>query len=404
MKNYKLIENRPELTHEQVVHSMDFTKIKNNAAIAKFAFLKLRVTKGFIGAIIISSAILIYNKTNSSIKEKTQGIFANKTEKAINLSKKNTSVNYTRAAIAVNPAAVVKQKIVCNNTVVVSHLVTDTNAINLPTINNYGSGTYKDIKKTEYSYDIKSFTTPLEQDDMKMINKSFAKINEQLYASKYEVSNKLYMTFLNSLRQSNNANLLPVAGIDTLRWTDKENYNEPYVHYYHSHPAYQYFPVVNISFEGAKLFCEWLTVQYNSDPKRKFKQVLFRLPSEKEWIMAAQGGNDAAIYPWQGKGIRNKRGHIMCNFHRDQRDTLWIDERPIKNQDVTAPVNSYWKNNFGLYNMSGNVAEMISEKGITKGGSWRDNPEYLRINASYKYDGRAQPFVGFRYFVEILEK
>lgn len=54
--------------------------------------------------------------------------------------------------------------------------------------------------------------------------------------------------------------------------------------------------------------------------------------------------------------------------------------------------------------MSGNVAEMIKEKGIAKGGSWRDIPENLQIDARYKYDGKAQAFIGFRYFVEILEK
>jgi formylglycine-generating enzyme len=243
--------------------------------------------------------------------------------------------------------------------------------------------------------------TAFGQADIKEINESLAKINDRLYASKYEVSNKLYMTFLHSLKQSNKTDLLSVAQVDTLKWKDALSFNEPYVSFYHSHPAYHNYPVVNINHEAAKLFCEWLTEQYNSDPKRKFKKILFRLPSEKEWMMAAQAGDNSAIYPWEGKDLRNKKGQIMCNFKRELND---IDKKNTDNADITAPVNSYWKNNFGLYTVSGNVAEMINEKGIAKGGSWRDGSEYLKIDAKYKYDGNAQTFMGFRYFAEILEE
>ena len=65
---------------------------------------------------------------------------------------------------------------------------------------------------------------------------------------------------------------------------------------------------------------------------------------------------------------------------------------------------SDWPNDFGLYNMSGNVAEMLSEKGITKGRSWMSTKENIEINARNKYDGVALPFIGFRYFAEIIEK
>ncbi|MDP1747337.1 MAG: SUMF1/EgtB/PvdO family nonheme iron enzyme [Bacteroidota bacterium] len=246
--------------------------------------------------------------------------------------------------------------------------------------------------------------TALGQIHMKEIDESLVKIKDGLYASKYEVSNKLYITFLNSLKRSNKTNLLSIAQIDSVKWTDKLTYNEPYVHYYHSHPAYQNYPLVNISYEGADLYCAWLTEQYNFDKKRKFKKVLFRLPSEKEWILAAQAGDSSAIYPWEGKELRNKKGQVMYNYKRELKDTLWVDGKYIENVDVTAPIKSYWKNNFGLYNMSGNVAEMINEKGIVKGGSWKDDSEYLKIDTKNKYDGNAQTFVGFRYFAEILEE
>ena len=240
--------------------------------------------------------------------------------------------------------------------------------------------------------------------DTKEINNSLAKINDSFYASKYEVSNKIYMSFLNSLKQSKKLNLLAIAQIDTLKWTDKLTYNPPYTQYYHSHPAYQNYPLVNISYEGATLFCEWLTEQYNADKKRKFKKVLFRLPSEKEWILAAQAADSNAIYPWEGNELRNKEGQVLYNYKRKIKDTMWIDGKYVENIDVTTPVKSYWKNKFGIYNMGGNVAEMINTKGIVKGGSWRDDSAYLKINKKYIYDGKPQTFVGFRYFAEIIER
>ena len=251
---------------------------------------------------------------------------------------------------------------------------------------------------------VSNWTITFGQLDTKEINNSLTKINDSFYASKYEVSNKIYMSFLNSLKQSKKLNLLAIAQIDTLKWTDKLTYNPPYTQYYHSHPAYQNYPLVTISYEGATLFCEWLTEQYNADKKRKFKKVLFRVPSEKEWILAAQAADSNAIYPWEGNELRNKEGQVLYNYKRKIKDTMWIDGKYVENIDVTTPVKSYWKNKFGIYNMGGNVAEMINTKGIVKGGSRRDDSAYLKINKKYNYDGKPQTFVGFRYFAEIIER
>jgi len=65
------------------------------------------------------------------------------------------------------------------------------------------------------------------------------------------------------------------------------------------------------------------------------------------------------------------------------------------NADVTAPVYSYWKNWFGLFNAIGNVAEMISEKGICKGGSWHHEFEDCRAGKDIPYD-KTKAWLGFR--------
>ena len=242
--------------------------------------------------------------------------------------------------------------------------------------------------------------TAFGQLQIKEINEFLVKVNETLYASKYEVSNELYMTFLNSLEDKN---LLSIAQIDTLKWNTVASHNESYAQYYHAHPAYQNYPVVNISYEASVLFCEWLTKRYNSDKKRKFNKVTFRLPSEEEWIASAQAGDESAIYPWKGPDLRNKSDQVMCNFKQEIKASIAPTGKQVHN-DITAPVKSYWKNSLGLYNMSGNVAEMINEKGTAKGGSWKQDSEYLKINSKYNYDGSPQPYVGFRFFAEIIEK
>lgn len=243
--------------------------------------------------------------------------------------------------------------------------------------------------------------------DIKGTQKTLVKINDSLYASKFEVTNKQYVTFLDLLKQNNRTDKYATAQIDSAKWSDKLAYNEPYVQYYHTHPAYADYPVVNISYEGATLFCEWLTEQYNSNKKRKFNKVKFRLPTKEEWTTAAKGGNPIATYPWDGTELQNDKGQYRCNFRRSkQGDNMGVAGKLNDSADITAPSASYWPNDFGLYNMSGNVAEMLSDKGQTKGGSWRDTAEYMKIDGEDKYADFDTPMstIGFRYFMDIIEK
>ena len=120
--------------------------------------------------------------------------------------------------------------------------------------------------------------------------------------------------------------------------------------------------------------------------------------------MAAQGGDNSAIYPWTGNELRNSKGLLMCNLKRENKDTLGIAGKLNENADIITPVISYWPNKFGIYNMSGNVSEMLDVKEIIKGGSWMNDASFLRIDSKNNYDGSPKTFVGFRYFVEIIEK
>jgi len=265
--------------------------------------------------------------------------------------------------------------------------------------------------------------------DFKAFHRHFTEVAFGLYASKFETSNGEYRAFIRDLKKHNKKDELMICMVDSTRWADVMKYSKPYEQYYFQHEAYNDYPVVNITKEAARQYCKWLTEQYNRAPKRKYKRVRFRLPTEQEWRMAADAGQENALFPWGGPYLQNAKGNYLANFRvipqsaiRDRGDKECLEYVPLdaKNRNlglqsdlgglegtITSPVKSFYPNEYGLYNMSGNVAEMVESKTrSTMGGSWQNTGYFLRLDAEDPYAEVEGPYpaIGFRVFMEIIEE
>lgn len=212
---------------------------------------------------------------------------------------------------------------------------------------------------------------------------------------------------------------------DTLSWIKDYvySYNEPMTQRYFSHPAYDNYPVVGISWKQAKAFCIWRTELLNSYLSSKEEAVLneFRLPTEAEWEWAARGGYELNPYPWGGPYTRNGKGCFLANF-KPMRGNYVAD-----GGQTTVVVGHYPPNDFGLYDMAGNVAEWTNDaydestynfswdlnptytynakdtdpptlkRKVVRGGSWKDVAYYLQVySRNYEYQDTAKCYIGFR--------
>ncbi len=236
--------------------------------------------------------------------------------------------------------------------------------------------------------------------DSKEWRKSWGKVQDGQWMQKTEVSNGNFRMFLNSLKAEGKMDAYHQYFPDTLGWKKDGPSNKPFVSFYFSHTAFSNYPVVNVSYEAANAYCKWLGEQYAKLDKQPFGKVEFKLPTQKEWqFAAASGKNDNRRLPWNGNYFKNNRGERLCNYNLRGDTTITQDAGEKKfNQAVVglpAPVNSFFPNDIGLYNTSGNVAEMVQEKGIVAGGSYSDPAGNVFIHSTKTYTS-SSPDIGFR--------
>lgn len=201
---------------------------------------------------------------------------------------------------------------------------------------------------------------------------------DAFYIDKYPVTNAQYKAFLteNPQWQKNNIHEDYHNG-NYLRTWNRNNYPKGKTDH----------PVVNVSWYTAMAYAQWIGK---------------RLPTEAEWEKAARGGLDEKTYPWG-----DQLNTIMANYG--------------KHIGAPTPIGEYLPNDYGVYDMAGNVWEWcldeydrnlpkklpsrnydaeansmsetinnflsIKTSRVLRGGSWASSPKTLQV----AYCGAAPP-------------
>jgi formylglycine-generating enzyme len=212
---------------------------------------------------------------------------------------------------------------------------------------------------------------------------------------------------------------------DTLCWIRDFTYsfNDPMSSLYFWHPSFDDYPVVGVSWVQAGAFSIWRTNYMNTALRKQGIPDVqnYELPLESQWEYAARGGLDLSMYPWGGPYTRNYKGCFLANFKPLRGN--YIDDGNV----YAGKVGSYEPNEYGLYDMSGNVAEWtrgayspsayvfqhdlqpdyqynatpqdppIMKRKVIRGGSWKDIAYFLQTSSrDYEYQDSTKPYVGFR--------
>ncbi len=270
-----------------------------------------------------------------------------------------------------------------------------------------------DPRRRQYNTDLPVPT------DVPVISKDTAYVNDEGEIVRETITRGLTgdFDFLNTYI----VNIYP----DTTVWiNDFENsYNEPYVRMYFSHGGYSEYPVVGVSWEQANAFANWRTEYLRRSLGREGVYIEpYRLPTEAEWEFAARAGRNDNKYPWEGDlPLTEEKGCFYANFK--PQDGNYVQDGHV----ITSRVGTYAPNDFGLYDMAGNVSEWTStaftesvsklqgdlnpeyrydaakedpykmKRKIVRGGSWKDVAHNIRSDIRmWEYQNEQRSYIGFR--------
>ena len=226
---------------------------------------------------------------------------------------------------------------------------------------------YSDKKNKILNWEI-----PIDRSDSSILKTFYFDIKKRFYKRRFEFdSNKIIYKYFDGNNEIQ-INIYP----DTLKWESEftYSYNEPMTNMYFWHPAYDCYPVVGVNYNQAKAYCHWKTEQLKNKLKQfnelKNFSISYRLPTEIEWEYAALARiaghykyGDCLDYPWNGEGIISNKNKYYANYGTTTNENgLLVKSYNDDGFFHTNFAGAFSGNDFGLYDMAGNVAEWTEDK------------------------------------------
>ena len=139
-------------------------------------------------------------------------------------------------------------------------------------------------------------------------------------------------------------------------------------------PLRDSYPVVCVSYNDDKAFCEWLTKKEKA-AGRLPEGLVYRLPTEAEWEYACRGGKEGSTYFWWGNDLSEGEGRLNISGMDmlPGRNKAWPYNKVPWSDGFAfvSPVDFYGekgRNGFGLADMLGNVWEFVLDDFDPAGG------------------------------------
>ena len=213
------------------------------------------------------------------------------------------------------------------------------------------------------------------------------------YMDATEVTNINWIEYLHYVKLDSSREFYLSALPDTTVWTSDLAFNDPYKDHYLRYPGFRFYPVVGVSWLQANDYCKWRTSMVNIKlaedagvevPAESGGRIAletgvvlpdYRLPTEAEWEYAAQGligtqwldenQTHQRVYPWDGHSVRNpygkQMGYFLANFKRGRGDYAGIAGKLNDGAMITSYIYEFPPNDYGLYDMAGNVNEWVQD-------------------------------------------